>query len=389
MADIRDYVAAKRKKNPNMRIGSLRQIVSAQQHPPMTTGNIVSDYVTSIGGIPRGLVTEIRGFMSSGKSTLAAQAAAAHQQRVKRGEDTGAILYLDFEYAVDFDYFAALGLDVDDDETFVYMQPETLEEGFQVFREMTQAGLLAIGIVDSVAAMSCAAEMEGDVGKQFIGNRAKAIQQALRMSIGPMRVHGTGLVLINHVQVKIPQTFGEKQAAMRGIQETVSPGGVAIPYYSSMRLETSKPSQNKEEVLDELTNDKAKQVTSTDVIISCFKNKVGIPHRTGKMRVQFGKGFNQTYSSFHILVDNGIIKKKAGGRYEFPEVLLPHVDTTVPVGEAKILDALEADPEWADLIVARAKALVLSEQAELGEDVVIEDVDTDSIDPLTGEVLNV
>ena len=156
-----------------------------------------------------------------------------------------------------------------------------------------------------------------------------------------------------------------------------------------MRLETSKPSQNKEEVLDELTNDKAKQVTSTDVIISCFKNKVGIPHRTGKMRVQFGKGFNQTYSSFHILVDNGIIKKKAGGRYEFPEVLLPHVDTTVPVGEAKILDAIEADPEWADLIVARAKALVLSEQAELGEDVVIEDVDTDSIDPLTGEVLNV
>lgn len=364
MGSVADYIAAKKKKNPEMRLGSLTEISQKQEYPPMTTGNIVADYVTSIGGIPRGVVTEIRGFMSSGKSSLAAQTAAAHQKRVREGKDTGAILYLDYEYAVDAKYFAALGLDIHDEETFVYYQPDTLEDGFQLFLDMTKEGLLALGVVDSIASASVAAEFEGEIGKQFMGNKAKAINQVLRMCVGPMRVHGAGLILINHTQVKIPQTFGEKQMAARGIQETISPGGKGVEYYTSLRLETSKPKQNKEDTHDELSNEKTRQVTSTDVEIVAFKNKLGIPHRSGKMRVRFGKGFSQTYSAFHILVDHKVIKKKTAGRFEFPEDLVPEGLEKTPVGEDNVVAAIEANPEWATLITKRASELVLQKQQD-------------------------
>lgn len=392
---VADYIAAKKKKNPKLRLGSLREISEAQKRTPITSGNLVLDYVTAVGGIPRGVVIEMRGFNSSGKTTAAAMTAAQHQQAVYRGEAEGAILYLDFEYAVDEAYFKALGLNTDDPETFIYHQPDTLEEGFNTFLEMTKEGLLALGVVDSIAGASAEAEYEATIGKLSIGQKAKALNQALRMSVGPMKVNGTSLILINHTQIKIPQTFGEKQAAMRGIQETISPGGKGIEYYSSIRLEFAKPKQEKTEVHDELTNEKTKQVTSTEVAVTAFKNKVGVPHRTGKMRVHFGKGFSQPYSAFHILVDHGLIKKGAAGKYTFPEQLLPSGDTKVPIGEDNIVAAIGADPAWEERLVGVAKQLVIREQVVAKDNEIIlsevpEDLDEvdEIIDPLTGEVLS-
>lgn len=390
---LRDYILDKKKKNPNLRIGSLHEIAESQKYPPIPTGNPVMDFVTSIGGIPRGLVTEIRGENSSGKSTISAMAAAQHQKAVKEGRASGAILYMDFENAVSEQYFRNLGLDTTDSDTFVYLQPETLEEGFNIFLEMTKAGLLALGIVDSVAAASAEAEYEATIGKLSVGLRARALHQALRMTVGPMKVTGTGLILINHTQVKIPQTFGEKQMASRGIQDKISPGGKAIEYYTSLRIDLAKPSNNKTETHDELTNEKTKQITSTDVLAWAFKSKVGTPQRMGKMRVQFGKGFNQVYSSFHILVDHKFIGKKAGGRYDFPDQLLPEGVDKVPVGEDNILAAIEAHPEWTELLTSVARKVVLSEQQEQGDhEVVISDEyeeaeDGSLIDPSTGEVV--
>lgn len=390
MGKVADYVAEKKKKNPKLRLGSLHEIAEGQKYPALSTANLVMDYVTSIGGLPRGLVTEIRGHNSSGKTTLAAQTAAKHQQEVRAGRATGAILYLDFEYAVNEEYFAKLGLDTSDEETFVYFQPDHLEEGFNVFLEMTKAGLLAMCIVDSVAGASSEAEYEGLIGKLSIGQKAKALHQVLRMSVGPMRVHGTGLVLINQTQIKIPQTFGEKQAAMRGIQETISPGGKSMEYYTALRIELAKPSLQKNETHDELTNDKTKQVTSTEVQVTAFKNKVGVPHRTGKMRVHFGKGFSQAFSAFHILVDHDVIKKKAGGNYVLPTELLP--EGKQPVGEDNMIAGIEADPEWQDRIVDAARRLVQAKQVEQASvDIVVVDYieeGGDLIDPQTGEVMN-
>lgn len=393
MGSVADYIAAKKKKNPELRLGSLREISEAQKRPPLTSGNLVLDYVSSIGGIPRGVVTEMRGFNSSGKTTAAAMTAAQHQQRVRRGEDTGAILYLDFEYAVSESYFAHLGLDTNDPETFVYYQPDTLEEGFNVFLEMTKEGLLALAVVDSVAGASAEAEYEAHVGKASIGQKARILNQGLRMSVGPMKVHGTGLILINHTQTAIPTTFLEKQAASRGIQEKVSPGGKGIEYYSSLRLEFAKPSLNKTETHDELVNADTRQVTSTDVQVTAFKNKVGTPHRSGKMRVQFGKGFSQAYSAFHILVDHKVIKKKPAGVYVFPDQLKPDNDGSIPKGEENIITALSKDPAWTQKLVEVAHKLILSEQVDqVDTEIILKDPEEfeeeDEIDPVTGEVLN-
>lgn len=388
MGSVSDYIKARKKKESSLRMGSLKEIAEAQQYPPISTGNVVLDYVTSIGGIPRGLVTEIRGETGAGKTTAATQTAAQHQKRVQAGESTGAILFMDFEYAVNDEYFRNLGIDTEDEETFIYYQPDNLEEGFQTALDMTKAGLLGMIIVDSVAGAPAAAEMDADVGKQFIGTKAKALNQVFRMIVGPLRVHGVALVLINHEQVKIPQTFAEKQAAMRGIQEKISPGGKPIEYYTSLRIALGKPSLKKTEVQDELINDKSKQVTATEVEAYAFKNKLGHPHRKGKMRVHFGKGFSQTYSSFTILVDHKIIKKKAGGHYDFPEALLP-AEGKVPVGEDNVVDAIDSDPDWKKRIVEVAEALVLKKQNTVEEDEVIllDDIEDATIDEETGEVL--
>lgn len=388
MGAVSDYIKARKKKEPSLRMGSLKDISEAQKYPPISTGNVVLDYVTSIGGIPRGLVTEIRGETGAGKTTAATQAAAQHQRRVKAGESTGAILFLDFEYAVNDEYFKNLGIDPEDEETFIYYQPDNLEDGFQTALDMTKEGLLGMIIVDSIAGAPAAAEMGADVGKQFIGTKAKALNQVFRMIVGPLRVHGVALILINHEQVKIPQTFAEKQAALRGIQEKISPGGKPIEYYTSLRIALGKPSLKKSEVQDDLLNEKSKQVTATEVEAYAFKNKLGHPHRKGKMRVHFGKGFSQTYSSFTILVDHKIITKKAGGHYSFPEALMPS-EGKVPVGEDNVVDAIDNDPDWKKRIVDVAEALVLQKQhMEDDEEIIIADDLVDAvIDEETGEVL--
>lgn len=391
MVSVTEYIAAKKKKNPNLRLGSLSEISKAQSRAPISSGNLVLDYVTSIGGIPRGVVTEMRGFNSSGKSTAAAMTAAQHQRRVREGKDQGAILYIDFEYAVDAKYFGELGLDVNDPETFIYYQPDNLEEGFNTFLEMTKEGLLALCVVDSIAGASAEAEYEATIGKLSIGQKAKALNQALRMSVGPMKVNGTGLILINHTQHAIPQNFIERSAAAYAGPKKVSPGGTAMEFYPSLRLEFSPPALNKGEIHDELLNDNVKKVSSTDVTVTAFKNKVGVPYRSGKMRVQFGKGFSQTYAAFHILVDHKIIKKGAAGKYTFPEALLPEADFKVPVGEEKILKAIDSTEEWKKLLVDFAWQLVNRKQVDMeSTEVVIMDEEAEDeydIDPDTGEVL--
>lgn len=383
MGNVTDFIKAKKSKNPKLRIGALSDVVQAQVHAPTSTGNIVADYVTSIGGIPRGVITEVRGPTGSGKTTLAAQTAAQHQKAVREGRAKGAILFLDFEFAVDETYFSNLGVDVEDQDTFVYYQPDFLEEGMQMFIEMAKSGLLAYGIIDSVASASAEEEYLAEVGKRSVGLRARVYNQAFRMAVGPMRTTGTGLVLVNHVQNTIPMKYGE-------ISRPVSPGGVAIEYYTSLRLDMSKPGTNKEEVSDELTRTNKKLVTSTDVRITAFKNKLGDPYREGSMRVKFGKGFDPLYSAFNILVDHSVIKKKGGGHFTIPEQLLPEgFDSKLPAGMNNVLELIEKDSAWSDLIKRVATQLVLKHQTTV-EDTSIEilDIEDDDIDPDTGEVRN-
>lgn len=393
MGSVSDFIKDRRKKNPQLRVGSLNEIAKTQVWTPMSSGNVAFDYATSIGGVPRGRVTEIRGFNSAGKTTAAAMIAAQHQKRVKAGTDTGAVLYLDFEYAVDETYFANLGLDVHDEETFVYAQPENLEEGFQLFLDMTKAGLLALCVVDSVAGASAEAEYDAHIGKMSVGLKARALNQSMRMCVGPMRVHGTGLILINHTQETIPTSYSEKQMAARGIKNTVSPGGKAMEYYPSMRIELQRPSNVKVEKHDELTNEKVKMVDATEVVMTVFKSKVGVPHRQARLRVEFGKGFSNAYSVFHILVDHKVIKKKPGGMFEFPEEYGPTDGGKIPRGEDNVIELITRDPEWLGQLNELASELVLkvnetptAEEFVIGDNLVAEGQDV--IDEETGEIVS-
>lgn len=387
MSKVTDFIEARKKKNSNVRIGSLKEIYESQKHPPLPTGNVSADYVTSCGGFPRGLITEVRGHQSSGKTTLCAMAAAELQKRIKAGSDEGACLYLDFEHSVDAEYFLSLGLDVEDQDTFIYAQPDTLEDGAALMLDLIKSDLISMVIFDSIASASVKAEYEGEVGQQFVGNKAKAVGQMLRMAISPLKIHGVALVLINHTQKAIPTDFMSRQMASRGMLDKVSPGGTGMQYYPALRLETSQPTLTKEEVTNDLTQAKAKQVVSTFVNLTAFKNKVGVPHRFAKLKVTFGKGFDPVYSAFHILVDHKIINKKGGGYFVFPPELLGTTELDSVRGEDNVLQAITDNKEWSEKLNDAARKLVIHWQNNPDSDITIYDAE-ESIDPDTGEVLS-
>lgn len=378
LAELRD------KSKVPVRIGSLSDFMESQG--AFETGNLVLDSITGIGGFPRGRITELFGPTGCGKTTSALQTAGKHQQRVKAGSDSGAIMYLDFERSLDPKYCRSLGLDPDDSDTFVYMQPNSFEHGVDTFRELLGKGLIAICIVDSVASMVSEKELDSDSSLITVGSKAKALHLACRQMIPGLSNNGCSLVFLNHQQEKIDTSFVGKQLASRGIKQWVTPGGTAIPYYASMRIQFSQASGNKTEELNEL-NVTEKRVTSTTVTAVVIKNKGAVPFRQGTMRIRFGRGFSQPYSIYQILMERNIIKKKTGGHYELPADLQP-TDGAVPVGEENLVRKIETDTVWADLLLARARVEIEKYNEELRSSYKASDYEDDGedVDPETGEI---
>jgi recombination protein RecA len=356
---LSDALDAIRKKDSKLQIGSLADF-DLTATDAFSTGNIALDSITGVWGFPRGRVVELLGVPQSGKTTSALQAAAIHQKRVQAGEDEGAILFLDYERSLDENYCRALGLDVTDDYTFIYMQPRSFEQGANAFRTLLNGGYLAMGIADSVAAMVSEKELEAETGAVTMADRAKALHQFMRQITGALHEHRVTLLMLNHVMDVIDTSYIGQQMAARGIKKTTSPGGKALGYYAGMRISFAQPSENKSEVVDSVTQESVKLVTSTFVEAKVIKNKVGIPHRVAKLRVNFGKGFSQAYSVFQILVGHGIIKKKPGGHFVFREDLLPP-DLIVPVGEENVISKIEAEPVWLRMLVAEAREVLEEE----------------------------
>jgi recombination protein RecA len=365
---LSDALAAIRKKDAGLQIGSLSDFDLTADNA-FSTGNIALDSITGVWGFPRGRVVELYGVNQSGKTTSALQAAAVHQKRVQAGEDKGAILFLDYERSLDENYCKALGLDVHDGDTFIYMQPRSFEQGANAFRELLKGGHLAMAIADSVAAMVSDRELEADTGAATVADRAKVLHQFMRQVTGPLHEKQVSLIMLNHVMDVIDTTYIGQQLAARGVKRTTTPGGTALLFYAGMRIEFSKPQEVKTENEDALTTETKKTVTSTFVEAKVVKNKVGIPHRVAKLRVNFGKGFSQAYSAFQILVGHGIIKKKPGGVFEFPEDLKSAVNDKIR-GEDNIIAAIEASPGWEQLLVDKAKKILEEDLAidkETGE----------------------
>ncbi len=333
-----------------------------------STGNLTLDALTGVGGFPEGRITELVGPPSSGKTTSALQGAAALQQR------GGVVVYFDFERSLDPVYCEALGLDVHA-ETFLYMKPDYFEQGANAFRKLVRTGGVGMGIFDSVATMVTKHELEAETGKVQVADRAKMMHQFLRQLNPELSRTGCSAIFLNHLLDVVDATpMGQKLAA-QGIKRKTSPGGKALPFYASLRVEFKQIGNIRTTEMDTLSNEEVDQVRQTKVQATVIKNKVADPFKTAELRVRYGLGFSQAYSVLQVLLAYGIIKKN-GAHYAIKDVAYRQ-DPEVPSyhGEDKILSAMEDNPGWLDRLLVSAKEIL-----ENASESVLEEVDGSKYD---------
>jgi len=307
----------------------------------ISTGNVALDLITGVGGIPKGRITELFGLPSSGKTTTALQAAATLQMQ------GGTTLYLDYEQSLDPVYCKALGLDTTA-PTFLYMRPRSFEEGANAFRHLNETGEIRLLVVDSVARMVTESELSADTGKVTFADRAKMMHQFMRQIVGPIQESATAVIFLNHVLEVVDTSPMGQQLKARGVSRRTTPGGAALKYYSSLRMEFKQIGNLRTEVLDPLTNEKSATIRQTKVEVTVVKNKVGDPFKKAELRVRFGQGFSQAWTVIDILTAYGVLKKETGGVYRLaPEVASPHaLDKPWIKGEDNMVTAVESDPDW-------------------------------------------
>lgn len=373
---LQEKLAALRKSDKSLRVGSIEELqqFTGQVFP---TGNVAMDKALGVDGFPSGKVIELYGVSMSGKTTMALQTVAMHQARVRAGEAEGAVLYNDYEHSLDLDYCKALGIHVDDEETFIYHQPWTFEQGAQLFRDLAKENLLAFSVFDSVAAMVPASEIEADSGSHTFAERAKLLHQFFRQTKGMMARTGTSVILLNHIMDKIDISPMGQRLARQGVKRTVTPGGTAIEFYADVRVVFKQVQDVKTVEVNPVTQEEQKVVTATDVEALVHKNKVAVPRKVALMRVRYGKGFSEPYSVYQALLGHGRIKKPKGQSWvTVPADISPTGEKWVVQGDEPVVSRLESDAEWFKKMEELARTLVAPTADP-----------ADIIDLTTGEIL--
>ena len=275
---------------------------SAQtQIPTISTGSIMLDAALGVGGYPRGRVVEIYGPEASGKTTLALHAIAEAQK-------TGGIAaFIDAEHALDPLYARALG--VNTDELWV-SQPDNGEQALEIVESLIRSGAVDIIVVDSVAALTPRAEIEGDMGDSHMGLQARLMSQALRKLTGIISKSKTCLVFINQIRMKIGVMFGNPETTT---------GGNALKFYSSIRLEVRKI---------ETISEGTEKAIGNKVRVKIVKNKVAPPFKRVELEIIFGQGISASGSLLDAAVANNIIAK-SGSWYSYGEERIGQVRENV------------------------------------------------------------
>lgn len=381
-AETLDKALKNVREKRGLRVGSMAEMAPTVEG--MTTGNVLIDYVTGVGGFPRGRITEAFGPPSSGKTTSTLQAAARAQAR---GET---VMFLDYEFALDPTYCESLGLDLDA-ESFLYASPDTFEQGMNSMREIIGTGEVSLVIVDSVAAMVTEAELAGETQRSF-SDKALLMAQVMRQLTGAAKTSNTAIVFLNHEQDVIDQSpMGQKLAA-RGVKRKTTPGGNALKFHSSLRLHFKQIGNIRSRELDVAANEQVDEIAQTKVQVSVPKNKVGRPFRQAEVRVRFGKGFSQAHAAMTVLENYGVLKKETGGVFRLNEQTAPEgwdlEKKNFIKGEDNFLSEVESRPEWEDRLAHWAAELMreASEAKAAPDDAEENGVDV-QFDDETGEIL--
>ncbi len=309
-------------KGAIMRMGEAAKV----KVPAIPTGALSLDIALGIGGLPRGRVVEIFGPESSGKTTVALHAIAEAQ---KAG---GIAAFIDAEHALDPSYAAALGVDV---EALLVSQPDTGEQALEITDMLIRSGAIDLVVVDSVAALTPRAEIEGEMGDTHVGLQARLMSQALRKLAGTLNRSNTCAVFINQLREKIGVMFGSPET---------TPGGRALKFYASVRLDVRRIESLKD----------GTDVVGNRVRVKVVKNKVSPPFRQAEFDILYGEGISREGSIIDIGVDSGIIRKAGAwytydgeqlgqGRENARKFLKEHADLTAEISK-KIMEHLDLVP---------------------------------------------
>ncbi|MFC6169809.1 recombinase RecA [Loigolactobacillus jiayinensis] len=254
----------------------------------VSTGSLALDEALGVGGYPRGRIIEIYGPESSGKTTVALHAVAEVQ---KQG---GTAAYIDAENAMDPKYASNLGVDIDN---LLLSQPDTGEQGLEIADALVASGAIDIVVIDSVAALVPRAEIEGEIGDSHVGLQARLMSQALRKLSGSINKTKTIAIFINQIREKVGIMFGNPET---------TPGGRALKFYATVRLEVRRAEQIKE----------GTNIIGNRVKIKVVKNKVAPPFKVALVDIMYGQGISQTGELVDMAVEKDIVDK-SGSWYSY------------------------------------------------------------------------
>ncbi|MFP3853397.1 MAG: recombinase RecA [Anaerolineales bacterium] len=283
------------------------------------TGSLALDMALGVGGIPRGRVTEIYGPEASGKTTLCQHIVAEAQ---KLG---GVCAYIDMEHALDPTYAGKCGVDV---ENLYISQPDMGEQALEIAETLVRSGAVDVVVIDSVAALVPRAEIEGDMGDATMGAQARLMSQALRKLSGAIKQTNTAVVFTNQLRQKIGVMFGNP--------ETTS-GGVALKYYSSVRLDIRRIESIKV----------GKEIIGNRARVRVVKNKVAPPFKVAEFDIMYNEGISRFGDLIEIGVELGILDKR-GSYYAYG-------DDTLAQGRENTKEYLRENPDFANELEAEIR----------------------------------
>ncbi|RUO25805.1 recombinase RecA [Aliidiomarina minuta] len=306
-------------KGAIMRLGDNK----AMDIETISTGSLSLDIALGIGGLPTGRVIEIYGPESSGKTTLTLQVIAAAQKKGKT------CAFVDAEHALDPLYAENLGVKVDE---LLVSQPDTGEQALEICDMLVRSAAVDVVIVDSVAALTPKAEIEGEMGDTHVGLQARLMSQALRKLAGNMKRSNTMLIFINQIRMKIGVMFGNPETTT---------GGNALKFYSSVRLDIRRTGALKE----------GDEVVGNETRVKVVKNKVAPPFKQAEFQIMYGKGISREGELIDLGVKHKLVEK-AGAWYSYQ-------GDKIGQGKANSMKFLAENPSISDEIEGKLREMLL------------------------------